>query len=274
MLSSKTSIKRKSFFTQTPNEILRGCRAKPLAKLLWIYLNSHQDGYHPKFKQIVADLGVSDKTISKSLRQLEKLNMITVAQVKNMYHYDLIPPEEWYQEECVSDRRKKKPSYMYDDLVVDVRHPSSTYNNNENYDDEKAPQELNEQKNEQIEARNKNAFSDIKKANIKIKPNEFNYCLSMVRRLGFSDAKIDSLMGEACLYLMERSSTRPASALLNWFKFYKEPKKRVKKTEEKPLSKTEQVKKAARDFFFVPEEPKVDANGFFQVPEDHKGRED
>ncbi|UVK59786.1 RepA-like replication initiator [Gordonia phage Aleemily] len=71
-------------FTMVPNHVIRDPRLSPKARLLWIYLLSHRDGWELSVARIAEDNGISKDAVSSGTKELRaagylRMNRITDA---------------------------------------------------------------------------------------------------------------------------------------------------------------------------------------------------
>lgn len=92
---------KKGYFTQTPNELIRGSRLNVNEKMIYIYLKSRQGNKEdawPGHKRIAEDLGISISTVKKYLSTLHAQDLISIkaqfsnnARLSNRYVVKSIP---------------------------------------------------------------------------------------------------------------------------------------------------------------------------------------
>jgi DNA-binding transcriptional MocR family regulator len=93
---------KKGYFTQIPNELIRGSRLNVNEKMIYIYLKSRQGNNEdawPGHKRIANDLGISISTVKKYLSSLEAHKLISIKaqfsnnnRLSNRYAVKSIPP--------------------------------------------------------------------------------------------------------------------------------------------------------------------------------------
>jgi hypothetical protein len=72
-----------SNFTIVPNAIIRDGSISISAKMLAIYLLTHEAGYQVKFTQIERELGLGPKGFRSALKELQDLNLVQAERTKN-----------------------------------------------------------------------------------------------------------------------------------------------------------------------------------------------
>ena len=72
-------------FVQAPYSIIDASNISPVARLLWIYIESNADNYFPDRKVIAEHLGVSLNTVTTAKKQLLEHNMIFLEEVETKY---------------------------------------------------------------------------------------------------------------------------------------------------------------------------------------------
>lgn len=72
-----------SNFTIVPNAIIRDGSISISAKMLAIYLLTHEAGYQVKFTQIERELGLGPKGFRSALRELQDINLVEAERTKN-----------------------------------------------------------------------------------------------------------------------------------------------------------------------------------------------
>ncbi|XAO35481.1 RepA-like replication initiator [Gordonia phage Morgana] len=68
-------------FTMVPNHLIRDRRLSPKARLLWIYLSSHRDGWELSVESIARDNGIGKDAVSAGTKELRDLGYLRLDRI-------------------------------------------------------------------------------------------------------------------------------------------------------------------------------------------------